>query len=247
MKKARFLSFVHILGLAALVGMFYVYGASTILACVLTGVDGLQSYGVIAKGIQLILNSEYWRLLISDILSNKPFSILFTAVFSSASIWMLNQPFRSFLRSSWASVYCTILYFILFSSHFLLNQILPTSKFIIFLLALLIILVFSHRYNTENTSLWTSMEEPPKYYTCNALSLFILGVSTSVQAFLILFVMKLITNFLTYLFNIFVFPQIVGFLITRIVILVAIIAMIMSWRILGEMHDRIIAQLSSCK
>lgn len=242
MTKARCLSLIHSFILAAMVAMFFSCAYSTILTCVFIGIEGLQNYSIIAKGIQLIQNSEYLKLLLSDLLLNKPFSILFTAVFATASAYMLKYHIRLFLRSSVASWYIVIIYFILFSFYFLLNYLLPISKITIFLITLEFILVFCCMHSTKNDPLWTGMDNPPKYHVCSAMSLTILIIAALCYNWLIIVITNYITKLLTYLFNMLVFPYIIVFLFLRIVNLIELICIIIGWQILGEMHDRIIVR-----
>lgn len=243
MTKSRCFSLVHSFILAAMVAMFFSCGISSIITCVLIGIDGLQNYSTISNGIQFIQNSEYFQLLLTDLLSNKPFSIIFTAVFSTASIYMLEHHFRSFLRSSQSSMYCAILYFLLLLFYFIFNRILPISKFTIFFVTLGIILIFSYRHNTENDPLWTGMDEPPKYRNCSMVSLTILVISTLLYNGLIMAIAHLVTKFLTYIINMLIFPYIIGFIIIRFVNLIEITFIITGWQMLGKIHDYIIVEL----
>lgn len=242
MTKTRCLSLIHSFILAAMVAMFFSCAISTIFTCVFIGIEGLQNYSIIAKGIQLIQNSEYLKLLLSDLLSNKPFSILFMAIFVTASAYMLKHHIRLFLRSSVASLYTVIIYFILFSFYFLLNCLLPISKITIFLVILGFILVFSYMHSTKNDPLWTGMDNPPKYHLCSVVSLTILIISALWFNGLIMVFAYFITKLLTYLFNVLVFPYIIGFLTIRFVNIIELICIIVGWQMLGEMHDRIIAR-----
>lgn len=242
MRKERYFSLAHLLILAAIVGMFYVTYANVIMTVIIAIARWLPVGSHTDAMVEFIMEQPYLQKIVEDLLSNEPFSIVFTSAFAAATIFMQRCSFDKFVRTWISSLYCVILYLGLFSAYFFLNTILETDKATVFIIVLFVILINQFYHGIEQSKLWSSMDKEPKYHTFNLLSMLTLIVSTAICIALIMLADRIATSFILMLSNMLNLSYLIEFLIVKAIELIKIALLIIVWMDMGVIHDSIIAR-----
>ena len=243
MKKERYCSFAHLLGMAFLVSMLCTATISTIMTIARLILSVFSENSIVQYAIKVTMEQEILKSIILDLSGGERFSIIFTAVFFTITIFMSACTLKYALESVRFSIITVLAYVTLtFVYLYVINLKLSVNKADIFWVELISLLICAIVLNPMQNVLWTSMDKPPKYQFCSLFSIIMLAIIIAVT-FVMIDLLTYGVNYLTSVLfsNLLNLPSI-ELLLTKIVTVIKWYLFMIVWGEMGNLHDHIIVK-----
>lgn len=243
MRRERYCSFAHLLGMAFLVSMLCTATISTIMIIAQIVLGVFSENSLVQYAIKVTMEQEILKSMILDLTGGEMFSIVFTAVFFTITVFMSVCTLKYALESVRFSIITVLAYVTLtFVYLYVINLKLSVNKADIFWIELISILICAITIKPMQNVLWTSMAEPPKYRFCSSFSITMFAITIAVT-FIMIDLLTYGVNYLTSVLfsNLLNLPSI-GLLLTKIVTVIKWYLFTIAWGEVGKLHDHIIVK-----